>query len=574
MGRLARDDLMAPHVGPIAARSVPYAAPWRTVLARDDRGWLAFHGEVYNRQDLARYLGLAADAPLERVLLTARARWPGRWTQRLHGPWVVAEGPLHRPEVTLRRDPSGMLGLFHAATQDGEVIFATNLDDVARGMGTRPTLAMQGLQEYLRLLDIAAPNTIYQGVQAVPPGETLLLVAGAPPGREGPLGEKSLSLHRQEAAEALEARLAAAIERRLAGARRPAAFLSGGVDSALLCALASRQRPDLTAITVGFEGTEYDESPIAAALARHLGIRHEVLRFDREALVRALELAGRRAEQPMADPALPATLLAFQWAAERHDVVLDGTGADELLGAMPPRHMRVAVEWAARIPPGLRRGVVRGLGHIPPLAGYRPIFDFEDPAEVLMRWHGFRRPEIEALTGAPFRLERTRFHQVFRRFPPSAHFQRYSALLEAMPCERLTQALRSTGLHVAFPYWDPEVETLLRALPLGLRWRPGSPKHLLREVLARHVPRALWDVPKHGFNFPLQAFLQAEDFRLLRRYLLDGGWRQWQILAPKTVLAYAHRYMSGETELIFRVWALVVLAAWLEGHGFTGSDGG
>lgn len=268
----------------------------------------------------------------------------------------------------------------------------------------------------------------------------------------------------------------------------------------------------------------------------------------------------------MADPALPATLLAFAWARRHYDAVLDGSGADELMGAMPPRHLRVAVQWAARLPTALRRHVAHSLQHLPHLAGYRPIFDFEHPAETLRRWQGFLPAEIEALTGGAVHLAHTRFYQVCERFPPPAHYERYTALLNVMPGERLTQAMYITGLDVRFPYWNAAVAALLRALPLHLRWRQDSPKHLLRALLAHHLPRALWDVPKHGFNFPLHNFLTAEDFQLVRRYLLDADWERWQVVSPPTVADYARRFIAGEASLTFRVWALVVLAAWLEGH--------
>jgi asparagine synthase (glutamine-hydrolysing) len=268
----------------------------------------------------------------------------------------------------------------------------------------------------------------------------------------------------------------------------------------------------------------------------------------------------------MADPSEPATLLAFEQAKQNHDVVLDGTGADEQVGAMPPRHVRVAVAYADFLPAALRRWLVIALPRLPGLGGYAPLFDFEHPAETMMRWHGFRRQEIEALCGEPVSLAHTRFHEVFTRFSRADHYARYSALMEALPCDRLSQAALASGLDVRFPFWNPGVEACLRGQPLAHRWREDDPKHILRALLGRHVPRDLWDVPKHSFDFPLMAFLCSEDFHLVRRYLLHNRWAEWQVLSPERVAEYGRRFMAGERSLSFRVWALVVLAAWLEGH--------
>jgi asparagine synthase (glutamine-hydrolysing) len=110
------------------------------------------------------------------------------------------------------------------------------------------------------------------------------------------------------------------------------------------------------------------------------------------------------------------------------------------------------------------------------------------------------------------------------------------------------------------------VDSFIRSLPPDYRYRPAEPKRILRALLARHVPRNVWDVPKHGFDFPLMAFLCAEDFQLVRRYLSHDRWAESQVLSPERVAEYGSRFMAGETGLLFRVWALVVLAAWLEGH--------
>lgn len=534
---------------------------WQALDIATDQGRLFFLGRLYGMA-CAPFPDRGDRPPTE--LIAALRDTPPAQLPRLPGVHVGAHWSGQR--LTLWREASGLLPLYYAPAPDGGWLVSTRLNTLAKRLDCQ--IARTGLYEYLRLLDIAAPNTFFENIYTIPAGEGAVLPVDGHAEKIIPAPPPTRHASLEEAADELAACLTRAIERRLDGVERPAAFLSGGVDSALICALAARIRPDLTAITVGFEGVDYDETPIACEIARYLGIRHEVLRFSHDEVVRALVLAGRLAEQPMADPALPVTLLAFEWARQRYDAVLDGTGADELVGAMPPRHMRIAVEWAARIPSSLRRWIAHGIGYMPGVARYRPIIDFEHPAEPLMRWHGFRREEIETLTGGTVSLEHTRFYQVFQRFPRAAHFLRYSALLEAMPCERLTQAMLITGLDVRFPYWSPEVETLLRGLALDLRWKPGEPKRILRTLLARHVPRRLWDVPKHGFNFPLHPFLSAEDYRLVRRYLLEADWKRWRLLSPEGVAGYARRFIAGEPGLTFRVWALVVLAAWLEGHDY------
>ena len=431
-----------------------------------------------------------------------------------------------------------------------------------------PCIARTGLHEFLRLLDIAAPRTFFDSIFAVPPGSLLTLDVGegarADDCTTGSGHEPAASF--DEAVGTLDQILKLTIARRLTGANRPATFLSGGIDSAVLCAMAAKHDPRITAITVGFEGSDFDESPAAAGIASHLGVTHQVLRFGRSDYLEAFDCMARGMNQPMADPATMATLLAFGRCKEQFDVVLDGTGADEAVGAMPPRHARLAVGFGSMVPKPLRQLLVHAMSRVPLLAGYTPLLDFEHPAETLMRWKGFSRAEIEALCGESVSLEDTTFYRTFASFPRHCHYERYSALLNAMPCDRLVQAMRLTGLRVRFPFCARDVDAYLRQLPTEWRHVPGRPKRILRDLLARYVPPAIWDRPKQGFTFPLQNFLAGEDHALVRRHAIDGRWLDRGILQPDRVRQYARQYIEGDRRLMFRVWALVVLGAWLDAH--------
>lgn len=469
--------------------------------------------------------------------------------------------------TTLFRDGSGLRTLYWAQAASSQVKFGTDPIEVGHAAQGIRRISRPALHEYLRMLDIAAPRSLVAGVHAVEAG-VLIAIIGDEVLREEvstPVGQH-LGVDFEAAVNVLEAPLARSVATRLGGASRPAAFLSGGIDSALLCSMAARDRPDLTAVTVGFQENAFDESPVAARIAGHLGIRHEVLRFDRDEILDAFERLSTQADQPFADPTGPVTLLAFERCRERFDVVLDGTGADAAAGAMPPRHVRLAVQWASLMPRVGRLVLARLLRRTPRLAGYSSIVDFEHPADTMLRWQGFTRAEIEALCGEPVSFEDTTFYRTFSRFPRSAHYERYSALMAATPDDRVAQAMRISGLDVRFPFCDRDTERFLRQLPTEFKYMPGQPKRILRALLARYVPRALWDLPKHGFNFPLEGFLRGDGGRIVRDHLAAERWRKHGLLSPEGVEHYAQRFLDGDSRLTFRVWALVVLGAWLQRH--------
>jgi asparagine synthase (glutamine-hydrolysing) len=450
------------------------------------------------------------------------------------------------------------------------MVFSDRLDLLVHCPLVPRRLGADGLHEYLRFLDISSPNTIYDGICSTEPGVLCLHSRhGLQQRRQDPptptpvaaAGEASLD----EAAAALDEHIMRAIESRVADTAGPTVFLSGGVDSAYLCALAADCGARPTALTVGFDDPAADESAIAVKVAAALGVAHHVLRFSPAEYRRAFDaLAG--AEYPFADPAGTPTLLAFERAREVADSALDGTGADTLLGIMPPRHRRLAVQYAARLPFALRRALAQAMAGVPPLRAYRPLLDFGDPEELLVRWGGWSRREIEELCGRRVSLTGTRFYREFRRFGPAEHMARYSALMGNLPDDRIHVAAALTGLRVRFPFFDPAVTDFVQALPTALRFADGVHKRVLKQALAQHVPRALWDVPKHGFDFPFDSILTADDHALVRANADASVLGRLGCPNADTLADMVADYMAGARDRRFRVWALTVLGAWLRRH--------
>ncbi len=552
------------EVHPIVAVKSGRTGDSSTSFATQGPCTVAFDGELHGLDALRRQLQVDAASPAA-VVLAAWRRWSTACLPRLDGEFALAL--VDGDELLLYRDATGLRSLYWSATGPGALAFATRLQALVELPQVGRRIARRSLHEYLRFGAITAPNTLFEGVHALEAGQLLRRTGAGVSVQQPPAAPDAPQPPSQfdAAVDAVEAALMRSVHERLAGARRPAAFLSSGVDSSLICALAARERPDLQAITVGVDGTQ-DESPAARRIAQHLGLRHEVLRFSGTKLALAFERLSRSMDQPMADPATPASVLAFDHCREHHDVVLDGTGADEVVGAMPPRHVRLAVQYAGLLPPAARRAITGAVRAVPALARYAPIVDFEHPADTMIRWQGFTRPEIEALCGDDVSFEHTTFYRTFAKFPRSAHFERYSALVDAMPCDRLTQAVAATGATVRYPFHGLEPSALVRRLRADFRDAPGEPKRILRAILARHVPQPLWDRPKHGFNVPLAGMLRADGHRLVRTHLDPERWCSRGLLSSQALDGYARRYVEGEERLAFRVWTLVVLDAWLRAN--------
>ncbi|WP_295429833.1 asparagine synthase C-terminal domain-containing protein [uncultured Thiodictyon sp.] len=475
--------------------------------------------------------------------------------------------------LCLFRDDSASQDLYYRTLPGGGVAFSDDLDLLVTSPGGAPHLSRRGLHEYLRFLDIATPNTLYAGVRSPEPGVELIVEPNRAP-RSAPRLPPPRPLVPQvleEAATALDRLLDDAVRARMPAAGTVIAFLSGGVDSALIAALAAAAAPGrILAYTLGFEDSACDEAPIAARIAAHLGLPHRVLRPTMAEYRAAFDDWTAAISHPFADPAALPTLLAFRDARRLGAVALDGTGADELIGILPAPHRRKAVWLATLAPRVLRRAAARLCGALGPLAGLYPLVEFDDPQEFLIRWRGWPRRELERLCAEPVSLAHTRFYRTYRDFRPGQHFARFSRLMATQPDDRIHEASRLTGLAVRFPFFDARLGAFVRALPVAMRYPPAQPKRILKAALARRVPRDLWDQPKHGFDFPFTDFLALDDYALPRHYLSPERVRALSQagagLDPRVVAETLERLRAGGREVAFRVWALTVLSAWIENH--------
>jgi len=491
----------------------------------------------------------------------------------LSGQFSAVIWDIPRRELILYRDQSSSRSIYYSELPGGALAFADRLDILVSSPLVEKRLSRKALHEYLRFLDVSSPNTIFDGVFSTEPGLPMRAENGRLRQETTTRAETETPLRSlKDAAHELERRLDIAVRARSSPEGNTVTFLSGGVDSSLICALAARlDRSRVEAVTVGFEQRGYDESSTAREIAAHLGVHHHVLSYPMTSCRDAFEELSARSDFPFGDPAGIPSLLAFRSARELGETALDGTGADTLFGVMPARHQRVAVEYGALLPRPFRRSTAAGLKALPVLREYAPLVDFDDPEEVLIRWRGWSRQALERLCGEPVSLNHTRFYRLFRLFPRSAHLERYSTLLGNLPDDRIHQASAITGLEVRFPYVDPTVTEWVNALNPDLRYHPSEPKRVLKAVLERHVPRRLWDFPKHGFDFPFVDLMAADDCALVRKYLapeVTGRWGlfdQQQLAAASADLLRGERPAAfGDRSPAFRLWALLVLFAWLE----------
>ena len=490
----------------------------------------------------------------------------------IDGAFRIVLCDTEKDEIAVLTDPHGLERVFYVWDPEAGLTLSDNLPEVLQRHPEK-SLDPKALAEYLRFLDISAPYTIYKGIFCLEPQSLLVYSA-----RTGRLTVKALPLTTSngleppatldDAVEEFEARLFRSIEKRATGSGKLGLLLSGGIDSSLLASGLSRLRskaamPECVAYTVGFDEPGFDESKVAEGIAGHLGLAHRILRFSLEEEIAGFREFIDRLEIPFADPAAIPTVLALERMRDDSvDTVMEGTGADGLIGYMLSRYHAIVLRYTSRIPYPLRRWTANVLEAVRDPLDLRPFFDFSDPEEKFIRWKGWTKEELRRLLGIEVSLDHTAFYRAYARYKDRGIYELYRRLLIAMPDYRITEMPRHFGLTPAFPFLDRNVRDYVEGLPLRFKYHQGTGKVLYRKTLGRYVPEALWNVPKHGFDYPFERLMRHDDHTLVRAFLNEETLGLHGLFDRGIVRSYVDRYIQGDASLKFKIWALVVFQSW------------
>ena len=383
------------------------------------------------------------------------------------GLWDEQSQTLH-----LCRDDGGTKLLYYQRVGRGYV-FSNDIESIIRVSGKK-AISSKALVEYLRFLDISPPYTIFEGIYFLEPEMIMSLNSDGMSQREKIVNNRQADADHQS--EDFETLFMEAVEKRIYLSSSSGVFLSGGIDSSLVCAAASHLRKDITAVTVGFDDPRFDESHIASEIAKHLGIDHETLIFSMDQDMQAFQDFTSTIASPFADPAIIPTFQCFKQLEGRMEKMLDGTGADTLIGIMPARYIHFILNFSMHLPLDVRKAVCRILSLFPRGRKHIDLFDFNDPAEVLIRWNGWNQYEIPELSKLEYSIAHTMFHKRFVKNLHKTPYEIYSSLMGALPDDRVNQTSALTGIDVSFPFLTGTYRIMSEICPWNQNIRKGDPK--------------------------------------------------------------------------------------------------
>ena len=375
----------------------------------------------------------------------------------------------------------------------------------------------------------------------------------------------------EAAVDAFEDLLGDAVERRMVADVPLGGLLSGGLDSTAVVALMqSRATRPVKTFTIGFEESSHDESADAARVAAHLGTHHRTLVATPRDALAVIPRLPTLYDEPFADSSQIPTALVCELARSQVTVALSGDGGDEGLAGYD-RYFRSLTRWKrlAAVPLALRRGVARGLGILAPvrLEKVGDALDAESLRDLFVRMNA-RCPDPRRFVPAARPLES--LFTAPECWPDLADPLAWMMWLDGalrLPesiLVKVDRASMAVGLEVRCPLLDHRVVEFLASVPTAWKVRAGRRKWLLRQLLARHLPKALTEREKRGFGVPLGAWLRgplrdwAESLLSAQRLRDDG------LLDPAAVRAVWRQHLAGHRERRFLLWNVLAFQAWRE----------
>ena len=542
----------------------------------DDSLFLVFNGEIYNYRELRgklQRLGhrFKSDSDTEVILHLYEEKGLG-CLDELRGMFAFALWDRNTSRLLLARDRIGVKPLFYALMDNG-IVFASEIKSILLHPLIHATLDPSAVDSYLTLGYVPGPRTIFKGINALLPSQRVLWTVGAVEAAyywQPTFLEPTLPTKETELVDELDSLLNESVRHHLVSDVPVGAFLSGGIDSSLVTAIAQKHNSQpIETFTIGFsEGT--DERAYARAVAQHVGSHHheELAQPD---LVGWVPRFVWHLEQPLFDNSVLPTFMVSELASRNGKVVLSGDGGDEtfagydwtrfalILPHLPVHWKPENWEWLyEKGNRGFLKRLLYDLANPPSLRYLRRMTtpalfrhwlytkEFlskleEDPTQYL----------VSLLSSAPVREESEKFL--------------YCDLRAYLPEDVLFKVDRMSmahGLEVRVPLLDHKLLEWLFRLPFHMRFRRGRGKYLLRKVAERYLPSLVLRPRKQGFTIPIDAWLRGPLGGTAEALFSSGAFAERGVVSPEKALSLLEMHRQGKHNLGHRIWSLMVLEVW------------
>ncbi len=556
---------------------------------------IVFNGEIYNfaelrpRLEALGHVFSSHHSDTETIIHAWESFGPD-CLHYLNGQFAFALWDRNRGCLFLARDRMGKKPLYYAADAAGKLYFGSEMAALARVPHLPRRIEPAAVEDFFAFGYVPEPGTIFQGIHRLPPAHFLLVQRGEAmpaPRRYWDMPTRTVAAP-AEAERVLIGHLRDCTAKRLVSDVPLGAFLSGGVDSSAVVAMAAGLRDTLDTFTIGFEGAE-DETPYAAQVAARYRTRQHNARAAAVDVIDAARLQGRIFGEPFGDASSVPTFSVSALARKHATVALSGDGGDEMFAGYRRYRWHRLVEGArALLPAGVRKHAIGTLARIYPKLDRAPRW--------LRAKHTLTELSLDSALGyarTVMKVQRERRRALFSPALAAAldghdPTARIAALMERagtedallaaqyvdlhtwLPGDILTKVDRASmanSLEVRSPFLDHEFFSWGVTLPARAKLRGAAGKYLLKRALEPYLPREVLYRPKQGFLSSPATQFRAQAGRLRAR-LLGASMAEWFALPVLGKLIDEHA--AGAFDHSGALWLLLVFEGFLAAEAGAG----
>jgi asparagine synthase (glutamine-hydrolysing) len=560
----------------------------------DSSVWIVFNGEIYNfvelrseLQDRGHTFTTTSDTE---TLLHLYEDFGTGMLDRLNGMFAFALWDVKNRELFLARDRVGKKPLFYSLTRD-TFVFASELKALIQHPSVSREIDPLSLSKYLTYEYVPAPHSIFRGVQKLLPGHFLSYRASSReviqkkywdiPLSDDALAHKTEDEYKEELAYLLEE----AVRIRLRSDVPVGVFLSGGIDSSLITALASRHTNQVRTFSIGFNERSFDETKYANTVAERFRTVHACEVLDVEKTYDLLPEIMGFLDEPLGDASIIPTFLLSRFAAKNVKVVLGGDGGDELFAGYPtyqamklinyysilPREIRAIIhKWASYLPVSHRnisldfkiKQLLRGAGVSPEIMLFMWMGSFNEAEKKQLLL-----PEVwESVRGQnPFEdllnyVKESNLHTSFAR----ALYLSMKLYLQDDILVKVDRASMARSLEVRAPFLDRRVVEFAAQLPASYKLHRLTTKYILKGVGRQLLPRGIAERAKKGFGIPVARWIHGELREVVSEYLGEARIRREGMFSPQYVASLIADHLTYRRDNRKLLWTLLIFQMWRE----------
>jgi asparagine synthase (glutamine-hydrolysing) len=544
---------------------------------------LVFNGEIYNYLELRDALRSDFGAVFHtdgdgEAIIAAYHYWGTEALTRLRGMFAFALWDTVEQELFCARDPFGIKPLFMATGSGGTAVGSEKkcLLGLAAAIGIDDALDARAVQHYTVLQYVPEPETLHRGIRRLESGSYARVRQGKPPEVTRYFtprftAKPFVNGSQQSRYDEITAVLEDSVAKHMRADVTVGAFLSGGIDSTAIAALAMRHNPRLITFTTGFEREGFSEVDVAVASAEAIGARHVTKVVSQAEFVAALPEIVWYLDEPVADPALVPLYFIAREARKHVKVVLSGEGADELFGGYTiyreplslrpfdylPRPVRRSLGKASKpLPEGMRGKSLLHRGSLTleeRYYGNARSFSDDQLRAVLP---GFREEWTHTDITAPVYATSDGWDPVARM----QHIDLFTWLRGdiLVKADKMTMA---NSLELRVPFLDPEVFAVASRLPADQKITRATTKFALRKALEPIVPAHVLNRPKLGFPVPIRHWLRAGEL-MDWAYATIAASQAGEHVDLAAVRSMLDEHRSGTSDHSRRLWTVLIFMLW------------